>query len=526
MTTLCLLFSNQLFPVEAFKGSSLSDDIHFAFIEHPIFFGTDSERRINFNKLKLTLHRASGLFYVDYLKEQKYIVHYVPHSKYTISSMKRLLRPYKKVYYIDNPDYLLDRRMVELDRNIERIDSIHPTFLMSPRDISDYESFRGKKKYFHASFYSWQRNRLNILMDSDGTPEGGQYSYDTFNREPLGSHDISRIPEIPNVNRDSAFKTDMTYIKKAQRQIDDEFPNNYGNTKLYIPVTYSGAEAWLEDFIEHRLEHFGAYEDAVLMPTKANQHVSPFLYHGVLSPLLNVGLLRPRQVVDKALSYYKKNADKKGRELLYSVEGFVRQIIGWREWQRLLYKLEYKSLKTSNYWDNKRSLGAQWWPTRSRGLGVKPIDDTIDMAYEFGYLHHILRLMYMSNFMNLCRIHPDEMYKWFMSFAMDSYDWVMTQNVYGMGSGADGGFTMTKPYITTGNYIQQMSNYSLSKEEGELWKALYYTFLDDNQDRLNKYKRVSWMLLKHLSSKSRTELGEYHKIAGDFLRKFTIPYEK
>jgi deoxyribodipyrimidine photolyase-related protein len=342
-------------------------------------------------------------------------------------------------------------------------------------------------------------------MDNNGKPEGGSLSYDKYNRSPPPKGKIE-FPELPKMDEES-----KVFVERAKKEIQKEFPNNPGTLDFYLPVTFLGAQKWFDRFLKERLLKFGKYEDAVVQG-------EPFLYHGVLSPLLNCGLLDPKEVCHLAEeAYYHIQKD----DVLYSVEGFIRQILGWREWQRVQYLTNYKELIKGNYYKNNNKLSEKWW---SGELGVKPIDETIKMGFRYGYLHHILRLMYMSNFMNLCRIHPHEMYRWFMSFPMDSYDWVMIQNVYSMGAGMSfgerdlhRGMNMTKPYITTGNYIVKMSDYKKDKKWMGLWEALYYCFLEDNEEKLMAFPRVGGIMRKNLHRKSEEQMKDYREMVNTFL---------
>lgn len=503
---LLILFPNQIFEFSKIDSVLKSQKINdIVLLEHPIFFGLDSERKINFNKMKLVLHRASLLFYFDYLKEQikGMKVGYIKVGE--SEKIKEIVNKYESIYYIDIPDYLVDKRMKEL--KAKRIDSIHPSFIYSREDLEEYMAKKTVKGYLHKNFYEWGRKCFNILMDERNKPLGGKYSYDKYNRSGPPS-DIEEIPELPLLE-----PLDKKYIEIAKKEIEKEFSKNYGNTHLYIPVTFIGANKWFDDFLMNRLENFGKYEDAVVAK-------EPFLYHSVISPLLNNGLLTPQNIIYKTLDFYEKNVEKYDEELLFSVEGFIRQILGWREWQRFMYIYEYDALKNGNFYKHDRALTAAWY---SGKLGIAPIDDTIKSAYMKAYLHHILRLMYMSNFMNLCRIHPHEMYNWFMSFSMDSYDWVMIQNVYGMGIGV----SMTKPYITTGNYIVKMSNYSKKGEWFSLWNDLYYTFLDKNIEKLQMFPRVSWMMIRNLESKlaKEGEIERIHSVTDEFINRVTVHYK-
>ena len=184
-------------------------------------------------------------------------------------------------------------------------------------------------------------------------------------------------------------------------------------------------------------------------------------------------------------------------------EGFVRQLIGWREYERMLYVLDYENLISSNYFGNKKKLNKKWYTGET---GLKPIDDTIIKAFKNGYLHHIERLMVMLNFMNLARIHPRQIYNWFMEFSCDSYDWVMVGNVYGMGYFSTN--TMRKPYLSTSNYIRQMTDYKNDGHWNEIWDALFYKFLTDNKPKLKGGAAVYLRNLVHFEKKSSKEKKE------------------
>jgi deoxyribodipyrimidine photolyase-related protein len=495
MKNLWIVFPNQIYHIDKIKDFiseyGISDIV---LLEHPIYFGTDKEREINMNKLKLVLHRACFYYYSDYLKELKYNVFHVKVKDYSISLLEALVQKYDNVYYIDVPDKLLDTRMN--NSKIKRIDNYTPNYCLTRDEIDEFLSTRkDKKRTTHDDFYKWNRIKWDILMDND-KPEGGKYSYDKYNRNGPPS-ELEELPELPGLD-----KTDKVYIDRAKKEIETEFSNNLGNTALYVPVTFASAKRWLDDFIDNRLSDFGTYQDAVLID-------KPFMYHSVLSPLINCGLLDPKDII---LAVQNNYYNSPSIEALYSVEGFIRQILGWREWQRLQYIHNYDILKGSNYYNHKNTLSDAWY---SGKLGIRPIDDAIKMGYKYGYLHHIIRLMYMSNFMNLCRIHPDEMYKWFMSFPMDSYDWVMIQNVYSMGAGSKN--NITKPYITTGNYIKKMSNYRDSEGWVGIWEALYYCFLEDNMDKLMAFPRVAGIMRKNLERKDKLKMDGYRKLANKFI---------
>jgi deoxyribodipyrimidine photolyase-related protein len=195
--------------------------------------------------------------------------------------------------------------------------------------------------------------------------------------------------------------------------------------------------------------------------------------------MLNIGLITPQDVITVITNYYNKNKAQIG---IANYEGFIRQIIGWREYQRYIYQYAGNVMRAGNYFNNARKLTPEWYKGT---IGIKPVDDAIKMAINDGYIHHILRLMVVGNFMNLVGIHPDEVYKWFMEFSLDSYDWVMVGNVYSMTLWADGGLTMRKPYISGDGYIMKMSNYSRGDWNGK-WNAIFHHFVDRTSKQLEK----------------------------------------
>jgi len=271
-----------------------------------------------------------------------------------------------------------------------------------------------------------------------------------------------------------------------------------------------GAEKHLQEFLKNDLKDFGKYQDAMVIQR-------PFLYHSRLSSLLNIGLLTPRKVIDETVSYYKKNRSKIP---IASFEGFIRQIIGWREYERMIYLVYYQELVKSNEFNNKNKLNEKWYTEYSKSECLLPLDDALSQAWEYGYLHHIYRLMVVSNAMNLMDIEPYEAYRWFMEFPTDSYDWVMIGNVYSMGMWADGGKTMRKPYISSNAYIEKMS---LGYKEGdwkERWRGLYYHFLEKNSSILKKtiYAR-NLGALKKMKSSDRSSLNKNAKTAIQYYTK-------
>jgi deoxyribodipyrimidine photolyase-related protein len=343
-------------------------------------------------------------------------------------------------------------------------------FLNTREELSDF--FRAdKKKFYQTTFYKSERKARDILITGSDDPEGGKWTYDTENRKkyPKGK----TPPNIQFPDTTSAYKEALDYV-------EDHFEDNYGQTTdspLYA-LDFESAKDWFEQFLEQRFAGFGPYEDAIVKE-------EIYLHHSVLTPMLNVGLLTPQYVLDRSLEYAQENDIK-----IQSLEGFVRQIMGWREFIRGMYMAKGVPMRTTNYWGFDRKIPRSFYTGET---GIPPIDDTIKKVLKTGYCHHIERLMVLGNFMLLCEFDPKEVYKWFMELFIDAYDWVMVPNVYGMSQFADGGFFATKPYISSSNYILKMSNYSKGDWQ-EIWDALFWHFMDKQREFFSSNPRLAMLL--------------------------------
>jgi len=339
-----------------------------------------------------------------------------------------------------------------------------PAFLCSLDDFKDYASRR--KRLFMADFYKERRVEHDILVE-DGEPVGGRWSFDDENRKKLPKS--VEPPLIPTA------KT-STHVADVKAIVKQWFNTHPGDTDdFWWPVTRDGARAWLNDFVEQRLDDFGPYEDALT-------ERSDTLFHSALSPLINIGLLTPREVVDAVL-------ERKDDAPLQSVEGFVRQIIGWREFIRGVYRIKGDEQEQANFFDHQRELADCWWDGTT---GLPPLDDTIRMAQRLGWTHHIPRLMVAANLMTLCEIEPRAAHRWFMEMYADSAEWVMGPNVYGMGIFSDGGVFATKPYICGSNYIVKMSDYKKG-DWCDTMDGLYWRFIDRHRDFFGGNPRLALM---------------------------------
>ena len=450
-----LIYPHQLFaqhPAIA-KGRS----IHL--IEEPLFFGTDVRWPAMMHRQKLMLHRASMKAYEAELMAQGHRVSYVEFS----DSLK-FPKGTTQLHLVDPVDDVLMKRIRKLGPELVIHES--PNFL-TPRGFLETQ-IGSKKKPFMAKFYEAQRKRMNLLLERDGSPVGGKWSFDTENRAKLPKKHVPPMEPICPAN---------AFTREAAAYVEKHFPDNPGSTRNFRwPVTRADAEVWLDRFIEERMEHFGIYEDAISTEFA-------YLHHSAITPALNIGLLDPQDVIDRVMAKRKKIP-------MNSLEGFIRQVIGWREFMRGIYQFRGVEIRTRNFWNFDRPLPASLYDGTT---GIPPVDRVIRQLLTDGYCHHIERLMVLGNFMLLCRFRPDDVYRWFMEMFVDSYDWVMVPNVYGMSQFADGGTFTTKPYLSGSNYILKMSDESKGPW-CEVWDGLFWTFIGDHAEFFLRNPRLSMMV--------------------------------
>ncbi len=343
-----------------------------------------------------------------------------------------------------------------------------PSFLTSRAQFKDY--LQQVKKPFMKTFYERQRKRMNILMEPNGKPLGGQYSFDEENRKPFKGQ--KAVPAWPPATPDKITLEVLAIVQKL-------FPDHPGTVDDFQwPVDHLQAQFWLSRFLKDCLQDFGEFEDAIVSDQAS-------LFHSLLSPLMNSGLLTPEHVVRETLKAWKKQ-----KSPLNSVEGFLRQVIGWREFIFGIYQNFSEKQDTANFFKHQRKMASTWY---SGTTGVPILDDTIQKVQKNGYGHHIERLMILSNLMLLSEIDPRQVHRWFMEMFVDSSDWVMGPNVYGMGQFSDGGLFATKPYVCGSSYLLKMSDYKKGPWCDEI-DGLYWRFIKNKKDFFSSNPRMKMMV--------------------------------
>jgi deoxyribodipyrimidine photolyase-related protein len=486
------LHINLLFPHQLFADHPLLHNGHANYlVEEHLFF-----RQYQFHKQKIAFHRASMKYYQQYLKGRGLKVHYIesmdPLADIRLFEQEIADRGITHIHCIDPTDDWLEQRLRKVAVTCALHIEQNPIFLNSSNDLKSF--FRPEKKSFHqTTFYKQQRKKRRVLVDEEQNPVGGKWTYDVDNRKkfPRGKQPPTVIwPDLSDYWEDACSYTEQYY---------GENPGHLANQRLY-PITHEEANEWFQQFLERRFHEFGPYEDAIV-----KEH--SLLYHSLLSPLINVGLILPQDALDRLLTFAEQE-----NVPLNSTEGLVRQIIGWREFIRGMYQCKGRYSRTRNFWGFKRKIPESFYEGRT---GIEPIDQTIRKVLETGYCHHIERLMVLGNFMLLCEFDPDEVYRWFMELFIDAYDWVMVPNVYGMCLFADGGTFATKPYIGGSNYIMKMSNYSKGDWQ-VIWDALFWRFIHQHQDFFRSNPRTS-MLVHTYSKMSEDKIKGHLEKANAFL---------
>lgn len=483
-----LIFPHQLFE----DHPALENAEACVLVEDPLFF-----RQYRFHAQKLLLHRASMQHYAGQLRLQGRRVFTMASGEFLRhDDAGRMLKSFgvTRVQLTQlNDDWLEQRWRSSLAVHQIPCHQLPDPHFLTPDAI--FDQMADRRKWFFTDFYVAQRKRLGILLESGERPAGGKWSFDVDNRKKLPKDVQIPVVQWPDAKR---FPSDTPVLSESTSYVVSQFPDRLGQLSPFLyPMTHEQARHCLKDFLDHRFSDFGIYEDAI-------SSRDAVLFHSLLTPALNAGLLSPKEVVDAAL-------ERMDDVPMNSLEGFIRQIIGWREYMRGVYYRFGRRQRCSNFWNHKARLPSCFYDGTT---GIEPVDTVIRRVLKTGYCHHIERLMILGNFMLLCEIHPDDVYQWFMELFIDAYDWVMVPNVYGMSQFADGGRITTKPYISGSSYVLRMSNFRRG-DWCPIWDALYWRFIDRHRDFFAGNPRMA-VMVKQLDSMG-TKLQQHHRTAEEFL---------
>jgi deoxyribodipyrimidine photolyase-related protein len=470
---------------------SVSDD-YFIFIE------AKSET----NYVKHHIQKIAGIFsamrkFSDYLMEKKFNVTYIDinHLDNKGSIAENLVFQFQKLkadkIYFQEPDELRLENQIKEALNREKINyeicsSEH--FYTERYFLKDF--FKSKKTYLMESFYRDMRKRHQILMEH-GEPKGGKWNFDHNNRNKYtGKHPLPQNFPIKN---------NVSDIYKDIIKANIEFIGNIDADNFIWTIDRNQALEVLEYFCKNCLQNFGDYQDAMLVEES-------FLFHSRLSFAMNIKLLSPKEVVDRVVEEGERN-----KEIAISqIEGFVRQILGWREYMRGVYWAEMPGYEKLNFFKHKTHLPSFYWTGNTKMNCMK---QAIKQSLNYAYAHHIQRLMITGNFALLLGVNPDEIDDWYLGIYIDAFQWVEITNTRGMSQFADGGKLATKPYISSANYINKMSNYcgkchyNFKEKLGEKacpFNSLYWNFFIQHEDKLRKNPRIG-MAYMNLDKMSDTE---------------------
>ena len=403
----------------------------------------------------------------------------------------------EKFEYQEPDEYRLDNQLKifceDLNIDFEVFSTEH--FYTKREDLSFF--FKGKKQYLMENFYRNMRKKHQILM-VDQQPEGGKWNYDASNRKKWKGDVL--IPQ--EINFDNDVTEVLADIKKSGITTIGKINPNY----FEYPISKKQSLLQLHYFCEHLLIHFGDYQDAM--------HTDKiYLFHSRISFAMNTKLISPKEIIETVLKAYRNEQD---RIDISQVEGFIRQILGWREYMRGMYWMLMPDYKKENYLKNKNKLPAFFWTGKTN---MNCLKNSIKNSLDNGYAHHIQRLMITGNFALLTGVHPDEIDAWYLGIYIDAVEWVQLPNTRGMSQFADGGKIATKPYVSSGSYIHKMSNYCMSchynknkkfEDDACPFNSLYWNFLDEKREELSSNFRMKMMysLLNKMSLEDRIKINE------------------
>jgi deoxyribodipyrimidine photolyase-related protein len=451
------------------------------------------------HKAKIALFLSAMRHFSQSLKALGYPVIYIEHSLLSIvESLREEIRKGGITHLVcTEPGEWRLRQQIELlasELQIELDMREDNHFFCSHSEFIDWVA--DKKELRLEYFYRLMRKRHHILVDAEGNPEGGQWNFDQDNRKPYSKKGPGIIEAPVEFTPDAITQEVIAFVQKA-------YANHPGSLDRFAwPVTRKEALEGLHYFVEYRLRNFGIFQDAMWTDT-------PFGWHSILSSSLNLKLLNPREVIAAALLAWKKYSLD-----LSTIEGFIRQILGWREFVRGMYYLDMPKMAQDNYYDHQRSLPKWYWSGQTQ---MACMANAIGQTLQYGYAHHIQRLMVTGNFALLAEILPAEVCDWYLAIYVDAIEWVELPNTAGMALFANGGRFTSKPYIASGAYIKRMSNYCEAcqykpdirfGERACPVTNLYWNFIIKHRDQFEASPRTRLMTanLKRISEEDQASI--------------------
>ena len=445
--------------------------------------------------------------FANHLKEREHeVIYYRINDKNNQQELEKNIKhlisekEFEKFEYQLPDEYRLDEQLKEICKKLsiktEAFDTEH--FFTQRGDLEKF--YEGKKQLVMEYFYRDMRRKHDILMATSKDPEGGKWNFDKSNRKKWDGS-----PEIPH---ERGFRKDVSDILKEINEAGIKTIGSVNEKSFNWPTSREDSLSVLNYFSKNLLVHFGDYQDAL----HTKEH---YLFHSRLSFSLNTKMISPREVIDSAVDYYYENKDEID---ISQIEGFVRQILGWREYMRGIYWKEMPGYRRSNKLRNQNELPDFYWNAETK---MNCLHHSIKGSLENAYAHHIQRLMITGNYALLTETHPDEVDKWYLGVYIDAIEWVEITNTRGMSQFADGGIVATKPYVSSGSYINKMSNYcknchySVKDKTGEKacpFNSLYWNFLDSKKEHLQDNQRMN-MMFSLLDKKDPEEMEEIRKRA-------------
>ncbi|WP_430409926.1 cryptochrome/photolyase family protein [Kordia sp.] len=494
MKTVRLLLGDQLNYEHSWYGKT-NDEV--------VYFMAEMKQETNYVKhhiQKVVAFFKSMRSFSDWLKSENHQVIYYQlddekNQHDLVENLKQLIKDHniEKFEYQLPDEYRLDEQLNDfckkIDIETEAVDTEH--FLTSRTDFVAF--FKGKKQMVMEYFYRDMRKKYDIMMISDKNPEGGKWNFDQSNRKKWKGS-----PEIPP---EKNIKNSVAEIHKMIQKAEIKTIGSIDVANFPWPTNRKDSLQLLDYFCEELLVHFGDYQDA--MHTEER-----FLFHSRLSFAMNSKMLHPKEVIETVVSFWRSNKEMID---ISQVEGFVRQILGWREYMRGMYWKEMPNYRTLNKLNNTNSLPEFFWTGNTK---MNCLKHAITQSLENAYAHHIQRLMITGNFALLTQMHPDEVDAWYLGIYIDAIEWVEITNTRGMSQFADGGLVATKPYVSSGSYINKMSNYckdcvyKISKKETEdacPFNSLYWNFLDEKREHFKDNQRMN-MMMSLLNKMDKTKL--------------------